>query len=404
MALNEQSQKPVRVLFHNSYPGLNGSQKIALQLLKGLPPERYEAWAGGPFATEFLDACELPPGRRLDFGLPASFRTFRGGLLRRNPLQLCGQILTQLLPFWLRTKRRLVAEGIDFVYVSNERCLFFVGIPARLAGKPVLWHLQSGFRRGRPWLHRWASRLATRAIAVSEAVREDARGFVRPGLFREMRMIYNGLPEAPPASVSPGTEHFRLTFIGALTPEKGLHLLLEAAGQLSENLQNRLIINVAGVFPEDWYREIIAAQIAALPVGVKINLLGYCPNVQALLAQTDLLVVPSVEIFTLPSGQAIYWKEGFNLVALEGLRAGVPVLAAATYGLREVIHDGEAGLGFRPGDAADLREKIERLAASETLSAQLGRQGRARYEQLFTAEKMQAQFLEVLTEMTAGRG
>lgn len=403
MALTEPPGRPARILFHNSYPGLNGSQKIGLQLLAGLPPGRFEALAGGPFTTEFLDACGLPPERRLDFGLPPSFRVFRGGLLRQNPLLLVWRALTQLLPFWWRAKRRLMAERIDLVYVSNERCLFFIGIPARLAGIPVLWHLQSGFRLGRPSLHRFASCLATQAAAVSEAVRDDARHFVRKKLWREMRVIYNGIP----AVVAPGPQsqgHWALTFIGALVPEKGLHLLFEALAQLSKNLQKRLIINVAGNFRDDWYREFVQALAAGLPPGITVNFLGYCSDVPGLLARSNALVAPSLETgnFTLPDGSArrVQWKEGFHLVALEGLRAGVPVVAAATYGLREVVTDGETGLWFRSGDAADLREKIERLAADPDLCKRLGRAGRARYEQFFTEEKMRAQFHEIFREMT----
>lgn len=404
MALTPGPGRPVNILFHNSYPGLHGSQKMALQLLTNMPQEQFETWAAAPFDTDFLASCRLPPTRRVNFQLPESFRTFRGGLLRRNPIFLFWQLLTQLLPFWWRAGRRLRKEHIDLVYASNERCLFFVGLPARFAGIPVLWHIQSGFRKGRPWVHWLASCFATRAIAVSEAVREDAQGFIRKQLWRNTRVVYNGLPDVLAAEKTEHSHTCKLIFIGALTPEKGLHILLKALGVLPKDLLSNLSLDVAGEFKEDWYREMIGQLSAGLPV----RMLGYRSDVPDLLEASELLVVPSIEqeTFHEKNGEthAIHWKEGFNLAALEGMRAGIPVLAASTYGLREVVADGESGLLFKPGDIADLSDKLRRLLSDPELRSQLGKQGRIRFLQYFSAEKMQSEFLQVVTEMTGSCG
>lgn len=386
--------EPVRILFHNSYPGVGGSQKMAWQLLDGMPQDHYETWAAAPFDTEFLAGCGLPPARRLDLRIPMAFRSRRGVLLRRNPVRLFGETLWSLVPFWWRTWRTFRTCGFRLLYVSNERCLFFAGIPARLAGIPVVWHIQSGFRMGRPRVHWLASRIATHAVAVSEAVRQDAGRFIHSKLFTHTRLIYNGLPDTMRNSGAMRQEKsslFQLTFIGALTPEKGLHVLLGALQGWSEPGKEKWRLNVAGEFRDAWYE----ARIRPFFQAEHVAWLGFCADVPALLDRTDLLVVPSIETekFELPDGtvHTVRWKEGFGLVALEGLRAGVPVLVADTYGLREVV--GDAGLYFAPGDVNDLREKIALLAADEALRRRLGRAGRQRYEELFTREKMQAQFV-----------
>lgn len=69
------------------------------------------------------------------------------------------------------------------------------------------------------------------------------------------------------------------------------------------------------------------------------------------LAETDVLVVPS------------RWYENQPLVILEAYAAGVPVVAADLGGLTELVRDGVDGELFRLDDVADLRARLERLAA-----------------------------------------
>ena len=57
----------------------------------------------------------------------------------------------------------------------------------------------------------------------------------------------------------------------------------------------------------------------------------------------------SVDIAVVPS-----LSESFGLVALEALACGVPVIATAVGGLKEVVVDGECGLLVPPGDGLGL--------------------------------------------------
>lgn len=71
----------------------------------------------------------------------------------------------------------------------------------------------------------------------------------------------------------------------------------------------------------------------------------------AVLNEVDVLIVPS------------RWHENTPLSAMEAFYFGVPVIAADLGGMSELIVDGENGELFRPGDAADLRRRLERLAS-----------------------------------------
>jgi len=81
--------------------------------------------------------------------------------------------------------------------------------------------------------------------------------------------------------------------------------------------------------------------------------------VPALLAEADVLVVPSI------------WYENSPLTLHEARLAGVPVVASGHGGLLELVaHEGD-GLLFRPGSVPALRHALERLAGDRELLGRL---------------------------------
>jgi glycosyltransferase involved in cell wall biosynthesis len=87
---------------------------------------------------------------------------------------------------------------------------------------------------------------------------------------------------------------------------------------------------------------------------------AYAPeDVPALLARTDVLVVPSI------------WYENSPLTVHEARIAGVPVVASGHGGLLELVEHEVDGLLFRPGSAASLRATLERLTGDRGLLERL---------------------------------
>ena len=68
------------------------------------------------------------------------------------------------------------------------------------------------------------------------------------------------------------------------------------------------------------------------------------------------------DVFALPSLQ-----EGFGLVFLEAMAAGLPIVAAHAAAVPEVVPDGEAGILVPPGDVDALAEALIRLLKDEKL-------------------------------------
>jgi glycosyltransferase involved in cell wall biosynthesis len=80
------------------------------------------------------------------------------------------------------------------------------------------------------------------------------------------------------------------------------------------------------------------------------------------------------------------WYEPFGLTVLESFAQGRPVIASRIGALPELIDDGDDGLLFEPGDAGDLRRKIQELAADPARADKMGQAGRARLAQRFGPE------------------
>jgi glycosyltransferase involved in cell wall biosynthesis len=115
-------------------------------------------------------------------------------------------------------------------------------------------------------------------------------------------------------------------------------------------------------------REELEARVADAGLGANICFLGECSDVPSLLAQADILVRPSL-------------LEGLPLAVLEGMAAGLPVVASRVGGTPELVRDGETGFLVEPGDPADLAGRICSLLGDTAQRTAMGRRAREVVEQ-----------------------
>jgi glycosyltransferase involved in cell wall biosynthesis len=107
---------------------------------------------------------------------------------------------------------------------------------------------------------------------------------------------------------------------------------------------------------------------------------GFCDDIGAELGELDVLVHASLI------------TEGFGLVVVEGMAAGLAVVAARAGGPTEIITDGQDGLLYPPGDVHALAAAVRRLAADEPMRTRLGEAARRRARD-FTPEVIAPQVL-----------
>ena len=140
----------------------------------------------------------------------------------------------------------------------------------------------------------------------------------------------------------------RLLFVAAVTPLKGLDVLLSALEHLPEE---SCTLDVVGSLQVDRaYSHRMQARAARLPVPVRFHGILDGEPLRARFRSADVLVVPS------------YW-EGFGIVYVEGMAFGLPAIGTTAGAIPQLISNGENGYMIEPGDAVSLREIIMRIAA-----------------------------------------
>lgn len=132
----------------------------------------------------------------------------------------------------------------------------------------------------------------------------------------------------------------------------------------------------------------LQARAAALGVAGAVRFLGYVPehSLQAMLRR--------VAAFAMPSG-----GEGFGLVYLEAMRAGLPCIASTADAAGDIVLDGETGYLVDRADSAQLAARVVALLQSDSLRRTLGENGRARFDAQFTYEAFRERLRVVLAAM-----
>jgi len=310
--------------------------------------------------------------------------------LRRERVRMRGLPLGSVaasLAYTVRLAVRLRRLRPDIVHTNSLKSALYGGVAARLAGVPVVWHLRDRIEDGD--LPRPAVRLVRRLSRhIPAAVIGDtastmsllggrARTFVVPSPIREH----------VPGRRSP-TSALRVGMVGRLAPWKGQHVFVDAFARAFPDGTARALVVGAPLFGEHDYERELHAQCQALGIESRVDFLGFRDDVPRLLGDLDILVHASTS------------PEPFGQVIVEGMAAGLPVIASAAGGPLEIVDDGVDGFLFPPGDVAALAERLRLLAGDAALRARVGdaaRRTAEAYRPERVAQRMAAVYDEVMT-------
>jgi alpha-maltose-1-phosphate synthase len=225
------------------------------------------------------------------------------------------------------------------------------------------------------WAERVAISSATAVIAVSEGMRADIREaypFIDP---RRVRVIHNGIDTAEYAP-DPATEVLArhgvdasrpyAIFVGRVTRQKGLPVLLRAASALDPSVQLVLCAGAADT-PE------LAGEVSSLVAGLQATRSGVVWIPQMLPRPSVIQLLTHALAFVCPS---VY--EPLGIVNLEAMACGTAVVASRVGGIPEVVDGGVTGLLVPPDDPASLADALNTLARDPTRAAAYGQAGRER--------------------------
>jgi glycosyltransferase involved in cell wall biosynthesis len=166
-------------------------------------------------------------------------------------------------------------------------------------------------------------------------------------------------------------EALAVGYIGRLSAEKGVRYFVESIPLAAKECPETRYL-VFGGGPEEDELRVFARR---LNIGDStLSFRGWCDPREAM-AGLDVVVIPSLE-------------EGFGYVALEAMRASLPVVASSVGGLPEIIADRESGLLVPPRDPAAIAAALCALTRDPEMRLRLGRRGHAILVERFSLERM----------------
>ncbi|HEY3976816.1 MAG TPA: glycogen synthase [Streptosporangiaceae bacterium] len=242
------------------------------------------------------------------------------------------------------------------------------------------------------WCERTAMESAAAVIAVSDGMRADILSAYPAVAPDRVHVIRNGIDTeqyAPDAGTDVldryGIDPARpsVAFVGRVTRQKGLPVLLRAAEQLDPAAQ--LVVCAGQADTPD-----LAAEVAALAQHLHATRPGIV-WIPAMLAKPEVIQILShATVFACPS---LY--EPLGIVNLEAMACGTAVVGSRVGGIPEVVADGRTGLLVPPGDPGALAAALNELLGDPGRAAALGRAGRNRALAEFSWAQIAAQTAEL---------
>jgi glycosyltransferase involved in cell wall biosynthesis len=177
-----------------------------------------------------------------------------------------------------------------------------------------------------------------------------------------------------PAPRAPGSA-LRVGFAGQWVPRKGIAALLDAWPKVKSQIPSAELELAGG--PAMWKAtepvagaKESAAEVKSMEQAGLLLTAGPLPRARMgdFWSSLDVAVVPSL-------------YEPFGLVALEAMACGVPVVASAVGGLKEIVQEGASGLLVPPGDSVALAQALVTLLTNEPLRLRLAEGARRRAEE-----------------------
>jgi glycosyltransferase involved in cell wall biosynthesis len=266
---------------------------------------------------------------------------------------------------WLRL-RRLIHDA-DIIHVNDHRGLVLT-LPFLFRSRRIVWHLHSGADVGR--LGAFLTRIARSRAAIILVPSKAAF----PGVELGSRVfeLPNAVGVGATTSRSFAPVAGRLVAVARWHPDKGLDVLLDAVSLLAARGAKTELHVVGGPVPgEELYGDDLLRRASTLGT---VTMLGHLESPSEVLVQAQVYVQPSR-------------AESFGLAALEASAAGLPVVASAVGGLRDVVLAGETGLLVEPDDPVALADAIQELLDDPSRARSLGDAGRRRALADFSSER-----------------
>lgn len=385
-----------------------GSVAIVLMELARRLAARAEITVVSPGAHGLAGEDRFPDGLRI-LRTKRSFRKLHGALELARGVSGLGQPHFAS-PFYFKeygwAAARLLASGRpDLVHIMSYP-QFARPIRAALPDARLVLHLHDSAMLHLDRAMALCRLDACAAILTCSDWLRTRLGGRFPELEGRIHTVANGIDADvfKPAPRVGAKGRLRILYVGRVSPEKGIDVLIDAFGQVATQRPEVTldIVGPVGLLPHSFvrlvagdpamhkalpyygrglldrlekqvlsarqsYRRALEARIPPALVG-RVAFVGPVPHdeVAALYLDADVVVVPSLI------------AEPFGLPAAEAMASGVPVIASGSGALPDIVRDEETGLLVPPGNAPALANALARLAQDPALRDRMGNAGRER--------------------------
>ena len=247
------------------------------------------------------------------------------------------------------------------------------------------------------WCERTSAASAAAVVAVSDGMKVDILSAYPEIPAERVRVIRNGIdtdeyrPDPQTGvlaryGVDPGRPY--VIFVGRITRQKGVPVLLRAASRLIGEAQLVLLAGAADT-PEQ------LAEVTELVDGLRTSRSGVIWIPEMLPKPEVIQLLTHATVFACPS---IY--EPLGIVNLEAMACGTAVVGSRTGGIPEVVADGETGLLVPVGEPEPLADALNVLLRDPDRAEAMGQAGRKRAVSEFGWPAIAAQTADLYAELT----
>jgi glycosyltransferase involved in cell wall biosynthesis len=381
----------IKVLHIHTLPIISGSGINTYLSMKGINKATYQ-----------VDLACAPGGRLIDLVEAQGMKVipFKNLVQPLHPLKDV-LVLIELTLF-------LKKERYHIVHTHNSKAGFVGRLAATLARVPVIVHTVHGFAfhdrepRWRRALFRNAESLAShwcdRMVFISQPLIDWA---LRERIVdrRKVLKIYSGIELE---HFSPATEDEKkrlrkkwgimgespvIGIVSKLWDGKGHETLIRAFEELKKEIHDPVLVIVG----EGYLHEKLVNLVHGLGLTGSVIFTGFHMDVSEIIATFDVAVLPSL-------------FEGMGRVLLEAMAMEKPVVASRVGGIPDLVHDGVNGILIAPGSVQELRSSLVKILRNPAMAAEMGKQGRKRISEVFSAETMAGSIDRVYQELLRKRG
>jgi starch synthase len=246
------------------------------------------------------------------------------------------------------------------------------------------------------WCERVAAASAAAVVAVSDGMRADIMAAYPEIPAERIRVIRNGI-DTTEYRPDPNTDVLErygvdlarpyVIFVGRITRQKGVPVLLRAASGLIPEAQLVLLAGAA-----DTQEQLV--EVTELVDGLRATRSGVFWIPEMLPKHDVIQLLTHATVFAIPS---IY--EPLGIVNLEAMACGTAVVGSRTGGIPEVVADGETGLLVSAGEPEPLAAALNTLLSDPDRAAAMGQAGRKRAVAEFGWPAIAAQTADLYAEL-----